>query len=819
MPNGEHLRHIFLRNLAQAEGFVTPRGGGRPTAPSRVANRVAHAQSLLTQINRSLTAADAAMQHRENLVAPGENGYYLQVQSRPNEALLADRFERKREGVELLAVKEEGGVTRAELFIPRKAREFLTKTVQDYETKEEPRAKTPEPRNWKLVEGIAEVSPAGLRDLWIDEPDSFPAAGEVIEWEVWFRRNTTERFRQLAAEMGLVVGSYPLIFPEDVALFVEASPEQLGALVEATVSVSRIARAKRPAEFFLSLEGTQQAAYADQLVARLQANPNSEVALCILDTGVRQDHPLLSPVLNAADLHAYDPSWNVDDHHGHGTNVSGLCAYGDLGSALGSGQAVTIPYRLESVKIFPPVGINRHELLGAITAGGIAKTEIANAQRRRVFCLATSTDEDTPHRGQPSSWSAELDQLSSGAGEEGVVRRLICVSAGNVRRNIRGDEYPNINDLSEIESPGQAWNVVTIGAYTQLSAITDDAHRGWIPVAPVGDLCPTSTTASWESTWPVKPDLVLEGGNLAVDPADGIAYGIGDLRLLTTSRGYPTPVFELFGDTSGAAAEAARVAALIRAEYPELWPETVRALMIDSASWTEAMISHLPASPGKSDYAALLKRYGYGVPDVERALWSKRNALTLVAEDVIQPYIKPEKKSARLNEMKVFQVPWPVAALEEMGVEDVAMKVTLSYFVEPNPAESARNRKARYASHGLRFAVKLPDETDIEFRKRVNKAAREEGDIRPSASDTGWVLGPAQRDRGSLHSDIWRGPASDLARRGTIAVYPVGGWWKEREHLERYQKKARFALVVRIETAIAEVDIYTPITNQIAIQV
>jgi hypothetical protein len=200
------------------------------------------------------------------------------------------------------------------------------------------------------------------------------------------------------------------------------------------------------------------------------------------------------------------------------------------------------------------------------------------------------------------------------------------------------------------------------------------------------------------------------------------------------------------------------------------------------------------------------------MPELERALYSARNALTLIAEDTIQPYVKPEKKGVLLNEMKLFTLPWPLKQLTELGTTNVLMRVTLSYFIEPNPAESARNQKQRYASHGLRFAVKLPDEDQDDFRRRVNKAAREQ-------SDTRWILGTDLRDRGSLHSDLWRGPASDLARRGVVAVYPVSGWWKDREHLERYHRTAKFALVVSIVTPPTNIDIYIPVVNQIAVQV
>ena len=38
------------------------------------------------------------------------------------------------------------------------------------------------------------------------------------------------------------------------------------------------------------------------------------------------------------------------------------------------------------------------------------------------------------------------------------------------------------------------------------------------------------------------------------------------------------------------------------------------------------------------------------------------------------------------------------------------MRVTLSYFIEPNPSQRG-NSRYRYQSHGLRFDVKRPTET------------------------------------------------------------------------------------------------------------
>ena len=62
-------------------------------------------------------------------------------------------------------------------------------------------------------------------------------------------------------------------------------------------------------------------------------------------------------------------------------------------------------------------------------------------------------------------------------------------------------------------------------------------------------------------------------------------------------------------------------------------------------------------------------------------------------------------------------------------------------------------------------------------------------------------------------------PAVELASRDAIAVYPVTGWWKEKQYLRRYERDARYCLIVSINATASEVDIYTPIAVQLGIPV
>jgi hypothetical protein len=620
--------------------------------------------------------------------------------------------------------------------------------------------------------------------------------------------------------MGIEIGATGLPFPETSVVRVKATPEAMAELVGTSLAAAELRRTSTTAEFFDSLPPGDQFAFSEEFLERLAFKTPEEAAvrICLLDTGINRGHALIAPACETSDCFSVVDGSSGDDHHGHGTELAGIALYGDLVPLLGSRAAIDVPHRLESVKIIPSAGSNPHDLLGAITRDAVELIEMLGLGERRIFCLATTTEDDTPHFGLPTSWSSELDQLAAGVGKRIGERRLLCVSAGNLRETgPSADDYPERNDAAEIEAPAQAWNVLTVGAYTRKVAMTRRDLAGHAPYASLGDLSPNSRTASWDGSWPVKPDIVLEGGNLAVDPATRRGWTTSDLGVLTTSRNFPAPAFSVSGDTSAATAEASRLAALISDSYPDLWPETVRALLVASADWTEAMRSYLPPKPQKWDYVTLLKRFGHGVPDLERARRNASNLLTLIAQDELQPYKGSEKSNGPiLNEMKLFSLPWPRAALEGLQATEVRMRVALSYFVEPNPSETQRNRKLRYASHGLRFRMNLPGEDEVTFRKRINKAALAGGERVGGASDSGgWTIGSDHHEVGSLPCDAWTGYASDLARRNLIAVYPVGGWWKERSHLDRWASQARFSLVVAIDTGQNDVDVYTPVMTAI----
>lgn len=839
MPAPRNRKHLLVRAEPSAEAYRPhPRKIEQPSYAGP-ADRRRHAATLRDALTEARRQAEANREAVEISVHGAQPGLYVEFESPPGVDLKLESLEDRRRGIEVVAVRRvplepEAPPTQfATVFVPDRALSHFFDRFQQY-TKETTRKG--EPRHKDMVDRIAALRKATLRALWTDATEVYPDEAETIWWEVWLRRHDggeLQRLLEFAEQTGLDVGERRLGFDDRIVIVVRGTIAQLSVSLDVLNDLAEVRKAKESATFFVDASPEEQAEWLANLKQRVSPALANAPTVCLLDTGVTQAHPLLEDLIAPNDAMAVDPAWGGHDNGGgpgnmgHGTEMAGLAAYGDLAPHLGSRAPILIRHRLESVKILPPRGANPPELYGAITAQAVTRPEINAPQRLRVFSMAvTATDERD--RGQPTSWSAAIDALAAGRAfdpathglvylddaEEGA-RRLFILSAGNVAPDHLQDDHLGRSDVETVHDPAHAWNALTVGACTEKATIGDPAWNGWSPLAPPGDLSPWSTTSvTFQDRWPIKPDVVCEGGNVA---ANGGAFenAVPDLCLLSTYFQPAQRSFVLSWATSAATAQVARMAAIIRAEYPEYWPETVRGLIVHSAEWTRAMQAHLRGAGGKRARAKLVRRYGFGLPNLHRALRSANDALTLIAQATIRPFSK-----GKMREMHLHELPWPKEVLEELGQTPVRLRVTLSYFIEPNPGRRGWQKRHRYASHGLRFDLKAPTETVDEFRKRLNQRALDEDEGKPDTTGaTEWFLGEMARNKGSIHSDMWVGTAADLAERGVVGIYPVSGWWKDQPKRDRSDLGARYSLLLAIETEAEGVDIWTPVAQQIGIPV
>lgn len=810
------FRHLFPTGTAATERYTYPKDvrGAEFKVPPRD-DRPTHGGQLIREVTTAAQEAQSAASQKPAEQRP--KGFVLHFESDPGFKLKLESLEMRRSGIELCSSRVDQNVMHATVFVPDGKAGLFVRKFEAYIAEDTDKGL---PKNRDLVESITSIRLATLEAFWTDAGPFPQNHDERQAWEIWLRERTnphdvSEQFREAAQAAGIAVSPREIRFPERRVLLVRASINELMQVENLFDMLAELRLAKRLAGDFVEMPPREQADLITNALSRIEAPAADAPAVCNLDTGVNRAHPLLNFALSENDCLASDPAWSPADHdpQQHGTGMAGIALYGCLTDLFGTSEPVRLRHRLESVKILPSVGANDPDLYGDVTDQAVSRIEIAEPHRARAFCLTVTAD--SRDNGFPSSWSGALDKTCAGADDD--QRRLIIVAAGNTPSDGRRD-WPAHNQLHGVDDPAQAFNVVTVGAYTERAMIQTPGYAGWQAIAEPGRLSPASRTSLiWsDKSWPLKPDIVMEGGNLARDPMTGEADYVDDLMLLTTRLHATGALLTTTGDTSAATALAARHAAIILAHYPNLWPESVRGLLIHSARWTEAMQREFP----RNERHNRLRCYGFGVPDLRRALWSLTNSATLVIEDELQPFDKMGS-DIKTKDMHLHRLPWPTSVLQDLGSAEIRMRVTLSYFIEPSPGRRGWTNKHRYQSHGLRFDVKHPLETDSAFHKRLSRAALDEDEEQPSAvsGDRNWELGDRLRRKGSIHSDTWTGTAAQLAECGVIAVFPVTGWWKERPHLGRWNRKARYSLIATLETPRTDIDLYTPIATQIGVPV
>lgn len=813
------LPHFFLPDT-QTKPAYTSNQTGRDNSVITPRVHKSHAQKLGQQVDGSFQSQKTARSQLSASQKDDGAGYYLEFTLKDdNDGIVKSLDYRKRkEDIEVVSCKKlQDGSLKAVVHVPQSCDDVFQKRISDYGEKV---------TSAKLFSTIEEVHAANTMSFFTDPADMFPSMGEEICWEVWLRKDdanaVVDKFLQYAEANKIRNVEGEIEFAERIVKLCIATPEQLGALVIGTDLIAELRKCTDNPEVFFDHTPNQWAMAAADLIDHA---PEDSPVVCVLDTGTSRQHPLLNQAYQANALQTYDPNWGTDDRQGHGTAMAGIALYGDLVYPLQTTQRIQLKHGLESVKILPDNSKNEYENYPYITAEAITSIEVPYPHRPRVFNLSI-TNKDDHNKGRPTTWSAELDKL---AFEDFEGSRLITVSAGNIRKNYPKSQYLVINDLTPIENPAQAWNVLTVGAMTNKSDFNDPNFPTLKAVAPLGDLCPSSRTSvmtDWNGGC-IKPEVVFEGGNRVAEKGDGSQATVKATSLQLMTTGIPSQnLLDDTGETSAATAQASKMAAEIMAQYPWLWPETVRGLIVHSARWTSAMEGHLRNPNAKTQKYALLRRYGFGVPDLNRALNSFEENVSMVIQGQIKPFKEDMKlgdngrlykNGIKTDEMGMHRFPWPKKALSDLLGADVRIRITLSYFIEPNPGERGWRTDHSYRSHGLRFELKHNLESLEDFHKRISRQALDEGEEAPNKeSDDNWYFGQKAQTRGSIHSDYWEGSASDLADRDYICVYPVNGWWRTRKKLEAYEKSARYALIVTLEAPVGT-QLYSEIQNVIAV--
>jgi hypothetical protein len=503
--------HIKLVGTETAYPYTAhPRGDGEFSRPPR--DRVQHADRLRSELEATSTQAEQG-----GLLAT--DGMALTFLLRPEAMDVVNSLEQTRSGIALLNVVVHPNSIRATVKVPSGKRRVLEGIFDRYKTEE---TKFGRPKHQDLVESIDAIRLASETDLWTDTLP-FPDPVEDLWWEIWLHTDTDgpeaarTEFADEAQRAGFVIKPRALQFPDRIVVLAWGNFGHWAHHPRLLLRVAELRRAKAVNSGYTEASPRFQRELVDELLVRVVPPGADAPAVCLLDTGVAREHPLLRDALAAKDTETLDPSWGPHDRDPgrHGTTMAGVALYGSLVDAFESSEPVELMHRLESVKILPHSGENEPDSYGNITQEAMARIESLQPERQRVFSLTATAD--CRDGGFPSAWSGALDQACMG-GEDTGSAKLICVSAGNLRDQIFAADfdYPMIDDPAcGVEDPGQAWNALTVGAMTDRIDVGEDpAFVEYRPLATPGDLSPTSRVSlAWpDQGWPLKPDIVMEGG-------------------------------------------------------------------------------------------------------------------------------------------------------------------------------------------------------------------------------------------------------------------------------------------------------------------
>lgn len=360
---------------------------------------------------------------------------------------------------------------------------------------------------------------------------------------------------------------------------------------------------------------------------KIPSPPENAPGLVILDSGLTTGHPLLAPAVG--DAQSFLPGKDASDEHGHGTLIAGLGLYGDIETAIQTGE-LTPRLRIFSGRILDENNEN-------IT--GFVEKQVDEAVRYfhesydcKIFNLSFGDLRKPYLGGHIKGLSYVLDTLSR---ELGV---LFIVSAGNVPGSQKNglewkNDYPvyMTEDTWAIVEPAPALNVITIGSLARHDQTTNSQRYSGdpaeVPIARHNQPSPFSRHGH-SIGGAIKPDLMSYGGNWAVNTRAGVNVLVSNSGLgeLSTSREFAGG--RLLADESGtsmAAPHVAHLATSILSVYPEADRDVVRALLVSHAAIPEVCEALF------EDEEILRRVCGYGQVDSRALFRSLENEVTMVA--------------------------------------------------------------------------------------------------------------------------------------------------------------------------------------------
>lgn len=540
----------------------------------------------------------------------------------------------------------------------------------------------------------------------------------------------------------------------------------------------------------------------NQIPGEIPRPPANTSKVCVLDSGINTNHPLLAPAV--AESACFVEGEDFSDWAGHGTAVAGIVLYGDLEACNAAN------YWQPQIQLFNGKVLNQNAEFDENSIEKIlvdAITYFVEEHQCRIFNLSIG-NANSPYDGRHIRGMAYvLDKLARD------FNVLFIVSAGNfsgsqdpdIPRESWRDEYPEylLSPSNIIIDPAPALNVITVGSLARHNTSFDAQRYPEIShLSPAVENQPSPFTRHGPSVkGALKPELVAVGGNLASPMRKGnqsipIMRGMG---VLTCNHSFVgNTLFSEFSGTSFAAPYITHLAGKLLNNYPHASANLLRALLVNHANLARE-IEETFTDEMKDAYEGDAVRVvaGYGVIDESELFRSSQNVVVLMAEEKIEN-----------NSHHFFELPFPDEFLRSQRAAR-EIRVTLAYM----PA--VRTTRLDYVATKLHFRL-VKDVSLENVQRHFNHDTQNQTNTRNDDATSNRDVSAELRGKGTVQSSTWRIRQPNPRDRWFVVVTRQDKDWGEALSFELED----YALVVTATDRENEnAELYTQISQRIEEQV
>ena len=447
-------------------------------------------------------------------------------------------------------------------------------------------------------------------------------------------------------------------------------------------------------------------------------------AICIIDSGIQEEHRLLAPAIDQNKSISFIPgdiaTADIVGNGGHGTRVAGAVLYP---SGIPRNGDYQLPCFIQNARVLVLSG-GQAILPETLYPPKLMEDIVTHFDGTRIFNMSINSSSPCKliHMSQ---WASTIDKLMHGKDI------LFILSAGNLRKDSgsplkpgikehldAGRTYPDflLENSSRIGNPAQSSFALTVGSVCSIKYDTDLTES----FGSKDD--PSSFSRSGPGLWGmIKPDVVEYAGDIVKEKNanPNLTYESSiSPELVKSTYGGGNGVGNDSVGTSYAAPKVAHIAAYLQRLYPNEPANLYRALIVQSARLPENVF----ANPGFNH----IRHYGYGIPDLMRATENSEKRITLIASGDLSA------KQANVYSLKV-----PPQMRGPGEDYDILVEVTLSFMARPR---RTRRRTQSYLSTWLDWESSKLNENYEQFVNRVLQDMEEPEEGAEDQNSIKWVI-------------------------------------------------------------------------------